>query len=156
MTLKELRLKAGLTQKQCADKLGIPYRTYIRYETLPDRENSYKYKHIFQDLEVLTKIDEEHGILTTDTIKSITKKVFDNYKIKYAYLFGSYAKGKATSKSDVDILIATDVTGLKYYGLVEELREQLGKKIDLLNLEQLNNNLDLLNEILKDGIKIYG
>lgn len=32
--LKERRLKLGLTQKQVADKLGIHFRTWRRYENL--------------------------------------------------------------------------------------------------------------------------
>ena len=156
MTLKELRQKAKLTQKQCAEQLGIPYRTYIRYETIPSRENSFIYKHIYQELESLCKVDEEHGILTIDEIVSITKGVFDEYNVSYAYLFGSYAKGKATEKSDIDILISAEITGIKFFDLVETLREKLGKKVDLLNLEQLKDNSALVNEILKDGIKIYG
>ena len=53
-------------------------------------------------------------------------------------------------------MIAYDITWLKYYGLVEELRESLKKKVDALDIEQLRNNYELLKEILKDGIKIYG
>ena len=45
---------------------------------------------------------------------------------------------------------------MKFYELVETLRENLKKKVDLLDTKQLNNNPALLNEILKDGIKIYG
>jgi hypothetical protein len=32
----------------------------------------------------------------------------------------------------------------------------LHKKIDLLDVKQLAGNAELLNEVLKDGIKIYG
>ena len=45
---------------------------------------------------------------------------------------------------------------MKFYELVEDLREALKKEVDLLNLEQLKDNLELVNEILKDGIKVYG
>ena len=45
---------------------------------------------------------------------------------------------------------------MKFYELVEDLREALKKEVDLLNLEQLKYNLELVNEILKDGIKVYG
>lgn len=59
-------------------------------------------------------------------------------------------------ESDVDLLISTPVSSLRYYEMVEALREGLKKKVDVLNVEQLKDNLALTNEILKDGIKIYG
>ena len=37
----------------------------------------------------------------------------------------------------------------------EELRTILRKKIDILTVNQLENNLELIQDILKDGIKIY-
>ena len=83
-------------------------------------------------------------------------EVFKDYPVHYCILFGSYAKGKATETSDLDLLISSDVKGIKYYGMVEKLRNTLHKKIDALNLEQLKDNLELTNEILKDGIRIYG
>lgn len=43
-----------------------------------------------------------------------------------------------------------------FFDLAETVREGLKKKVDVLNREQLNNNPDLMNEILKDGVKIYG
>ena len=45
---------------------------------------------------------------------------------------------------------------MKFIGLIEEIREALHKKVDLIRLSDLNNNIDLVNEIMKDGIKIYG
>ena len=71
-------------------------------------------------------------------------------------MFGSYAKGKALGNSDVDLLIGSSLSGIKYYGLVEELRQKLQKKIDALSFDQLKNNMELTNEVLKEGIKIYG
>ena len=52
--------------------------------------------------------------------------------------------------------ISTTVTGLEYFGLVEELRTELKKKVDLLNQNQIKDNFELTNEILTDGVKIYG
>ncbi|MBR0521484.1 MAG: nucleotidyltransferase domain-containing protein, partial [Spirochaetales bacterium] len=64
--------------------------------------------------------------------------------------------GKETEQSDVDLLVSVPLDGLKYYELVETLRERLRKKVDLLDVSQLNNNPSLMREILKDGVKIYG
>ena len=48
------------------------------------------------------------------------------------------------------------LNGLRFYELVEMLRESLKKKVDLLDESQLENNTALVREILQDGIKIYG
>lgn len=100
--------------------------------------------------------DESKRVLSVDEIKGGCEKVFSQYEVSYCYLFGSYAKGKAGENSDIDLLIATRVTGLKFFAMVEELRQTLGKKIDALDNNQLRSNQDLVNEILKDGIKVYG
>jgi hypothetical protein len=156
MALKELRTEKGLTQAECAEYLNIPYRTYCRYEAEKGKENSIKYQYMVQKLKEYGVIDEEHGILTVGQIKEVCAKVLEEYRAEYCYLFGSYAKGKATEKSDVDLLIAMPTNGLAFYEVVEVLRERLKKKVDLLDVTQLENNTALVQEILKDGIKIYG
>lgn len=154
MNLTELRKQNNITQKEAALLVGIPYRTYIRYEENPAYENTYKYRMIFSSLEESLRIDEEHGLLSVEKIKEITVPIFKKHNINYCYLFGSYAKGSANEKSDVDLLIETDLTGLKFYGLVEELRVALHKKIDLLRLKDIKNDNPIALEILKEGIKI--
>ena len=156
MTLKELRKEKKLTQAACAKYLGIPLRTYQNYETDESKADSIKYAFMLQKLEMYGFVDETHGILTIEQIKKICTDVFEKYDVGYCYLFGSYAKGIATENSDVDILIETSASGMKFYDLVESIREALHKKVDVLNREQLNGNPGLINEILKDGIKIYG
>ncbi len=156
MTLKELRKNKKLTQAECARYLEIPLRTYQNYETDISKQGTMKYIFMVKKLEEYGYIDEEHGILTIQKIKEICIEIFSNYDIEYCYLFGSYAKGKATQTSDVDLLVSTSISGIKFFDLVEALREALKKKVDVLNQEQLDNNPDLVKEILKDGVKIYG
>ena len=154
--VKELRVEKKLTQQQVADLVGISLRSYKAYENAKDKEGTIKYAYILDKLKALNPIDEEHGILDMDFIIEKCKEVFDEYPVHYCILFGSYAKGKATESSDLDFLISADVKGLKFYGLVEKLRLALHKKVDVLNLDQLKDNLELTNEILRDGIRIYG
>lgn len=156
MTLKELRKMKKLTQAACAKYLGIPLRTYQNYETDASKVGSIKYNFMVQKLEQYGFVDETHGVLTIEQIKKICSSVFEQYSVEYCYLFGSYAKGKATEVSDVDLLVSTPISGMRFYDLVESIREALQKKVDILNREQLNDNPELINEILKDGIKIYG
>lgn len=156
MTLKELRKQKKLTQVECAKYLGIPVRTYQNYENDESKNTSIKYLYMLQKLEQFGFIDESHGILSIQTIRDICNDAFSDYDVIYCYLFGSYAKGKATESSDIDLLISTSETGMRFFDLVETLREKLRKKVDVLNREQLNGNDSLLDEILKDGVKIYG
>ena len=156
MVLKQLRKKAGMTQPQCAAFLQIPLRTYKRYEADENKIERIKYQYIIERLNALGVIDEEHGKLTIEQIKEICGEIFKSYSVEYCYLFGSYSKGTATEASDVDLLISMPVDGLKFYELLELLREKLKKKVDLLDAAQLNSNPMLVQEILRDGVKIYG
>lgn len=154
--LKALRIEKKLTQQQVAELVGISLRSYKTYENEPEKANSIKYSYIIEKLKETNVIDEEHGILETKDIIEKCSNIFQKYDVNFCYLFGSYAKGKATDSSDVDLLISVNLTGLKFYGLVEEIRTVLHKKVDVLHLNQLKDNLELTQEILKDGIKIYG
>ena len=156
MTLKELRKEKGLTQAAAAKVVGVPMRTYVRYESDENKKETIKYRYIVETLQKYGVIDEERGLLTIGKIQELCAPLFEEYGVKYAYLFGSYAKGKATEKSDVDLLISMPVNGLAFYELVERLRGRLKKKIDLLDETQLEDNTALVKEILQDGIKIYG
>ncbi len=156
MALRQLREAKGLTQSKCAEYLQIPLRTYKRYESDESRVDRIKYQYIIGRLNDYGLIDEEHGKLTIEQIKEICAAVFKSYQVEYCYLFGSYSKGTETEKSDVDLLVSMPIDGLKFFELVELLRENLKKKVDLLDVAQLNNNPALFQEILRDGVKIYG
>ncbi len=154
--LKELRIEKKMTQQEVADLVGISLRSYKSYENDEEKQDTIKYNYIVEKLSKINQIDEETGILELEDIVRKCSKVFERYEVSFCYLFGSYAKGKATPVSDVDLLISANVKGLKFYGLVEEIRTALHKKVDVLDVNQLKDNIELTEEILKDGIKIYG
>ena len=134
MKLKEIRMSKNLTQSEAANILSVSVRSYKDYENVIKKANTPKYNYLCETLAKYNVIDEEHGILKLEYIKEKVKKIFDKYNVYFCYLFGSYAKGNANNKSDIDLLIDTDITGLNFFGLVEELREELHKKIDLLRI----------------------
>lgn len=153
--IKDLRTGKKLTQQQVADLLGISVRSYKSYENDPAKVGSLKYNYILDKLKEICPIDEDHGILDHEYIVQRCSDVLSDYPVKYCILFGSYAKGDAKETSDVDLLIVSDVKGIKFYEMTERLRETLNKRVDVLDLNQLKDNLDLVNEILRDGIRIY-
>ncbi len=157
MTLKELRNSKKITQDQAAKLIGVSRKTYIGYENDESKLSDFKRNSIYDVINKYGYIDEEHGVLTIDQIKDICAKVFQEYEVSFAYLFGSYARGEANSKSDVDLIVEVPSDyGIKFFGLIESLRESLCKKVDVLDTAQLKNNYTLLKNILKEGIKIYG
>lgn len=99
-----------MTQAKCAEYLGIPLRTYQNYEKDEAKASSMKYAFMMQKLQEYGYIDETHGLLTVEQIKEICAGIFKDYTVDYCYLFGSYAKGKATDTSDIDLLISTPIT----------------------------------------------
>lgn len=71
------------------------------------------------------------------TIKEVEQKIIPILKshgVSKAGLFGSVARGEATEKSDIDVLveIGPEVGLLKFIGLKLELEKALGKKVDLV------------------------
>ena len=155
-SLKEIRKRLGYTQSQAAALLKVSLRSYKSYENEPEKFGTLKYAYMVETLQKQALIDEEHGLLTVEEIKKICAEVFQDYDVEYCFLFGSYAKELAKPNSDVDLLISSTVKGLKFYGLIDKLSSELRKKVDLLDMDQLVNNPELLNEVLRDGVKIYG
>ncbi|MBO6000608.1 MAG: nucleotidyltransferase domain-containing protein [Spirochaetales bacterium] len=153
--LKAIRKTLGLTQKEVAVLAGVSLRSYKTYENEVRKKETPVYKYILELLQRKAFIDEDHGILTLDSIKDKCTEVFKQYDVEYCYLFGSYSRSEAKETSDVDLLVSTPITGMDFYGMAERLRLSLHKRVDLLGLEQLSGNPELLHDILKEGIKIY-
>ena len=159
MTLLETRKEYKLSQADAAAISDVPLRTYIRYEKDEKYGNALKRDSMIQKMLCKCEITEEKGLLTIEKIKEKVNKLFESEykdKVLFCYLFGSYAKGHATEKSDIDLCVSTSLKGLDFVGLVETLRETLHKKVDVIRFNSMGDNVELLSEIMKDGIKIYG
>lgn|GEM_PF-182348 len=149
MSLRELRKSKDLTQKEAAKIIGIPFRTYQNYEYGFVSSSSYLGRSIEKTLTEYEPYQIDKGILPLKYLVNKAEDVFAFFGIDYAYLFGSYAKGKATEKSDVDIMIHGSVTGLKFFSLQQKLESALHKKVDLVRFDDFKNNQEFLSEIVK-------
>ena len=94
-------------------------------------------------------------VYTIDTIKSALQPVFVKHSVKKAILFGSYVKGNANSNSDVDLLLDSGLRGLKFVGLIEDVRTALNKEVDVFDETHIIPNSRIFSEISKDGVVIY-
>ncbi len=88
----------------------------------------------------------------------LNKLFNDEYsnQINFCYLFGSYAKGYAKPDSDVDLYVSSSLKGFELTGLMEQIRQTLHKRVDVLRDESVLSSFELAKEIFKTGIKIYG
>lgn len=75
------------------------------------------------------------------TIVNKLKAFFPAYPVEKAWIFGSYARGEETRKSDVDILVRfdkdADISLLDYVKIMNRLKDFLHKKVDLVEEGQL-------------------
>lgn len=95
-------------------------------------------------------------VYTTEQIKSILSPIFQTYNVQSAVLFGSYAKGTPKNNSDIDILVDSNLHGLAFYGLLEDVVTSLNKSVDLIDCSEIIPNSAIDHEIKKNGVLIYG
>lgn len=68
----------------------------------------------------------------------MTKIIAEYFKpqpVLRAWLFGSYARGEENPDSDVDLLVELDESqriGLRFFGMYMDLKELLGREVDLV------------------------
>jgi predicted nucleotidyltransferase len=98
----------------------------------------------------------DNNIYEIDEIKSRLAPVFGANGVRSAVLFGSYAKGSATEKSDIDLLVDSGLKGLDFVGLAEYLREALEREVDVIDIRYVKKGSWIDDEARETGIRIYG
>lgn len=85
-----------------------------------------------------------------------TKPVFDKYPIKYAGVFGSFARGENRADSDIDIMIDyhRPFSLLRLIGLENDLKDLLQKKVDVVTENGASKYMK--QGMLKDLKVFYG
>ena len=88
-------------------------------------------------------------------IKEKTVPIAKEYGIKSMSLFGSYARGDANDKSDVDIFIDKGKMRslISYYMFVQELEKVLNCHVDVVTTGI--EDKEFLQQIMIDGVLIY-
>lgn len=90
--------------------------------------------------------------------KKIAELLKSNPNIKFAYIFGSFAKGKNRFGSDLDIavLFEKEPDLLSIGQLISELEEVVDFNVDLVSLNNLyNKNPKLAYSVIADGILLF-
>ena len=94
-------------------------------------------------------------IYTIEEIKAIAAPIAQQHGIAALYLFGSYARGEATSSSDLDFRIEKGQlrTLFQLSGLQMDLEEQFEKTTDVLTTQMLSDKF--LASIRPEEVLIY-
>ncbi len=97
------------------------------------------------------------NIISIEVIKERIIPILRKYPVNKAILFGSYAKGEATNKSDIDLYIDTNgkLKGLDFVGLLEILVDALGIDIDLFDKSHIEPDSTIMRKIQDEGLVIY-
>lgn len=159
-SLKAVRENLKLTQLEISNLIGIPVNTIRNWEQETRTPSEWTLNLLIDRIlresnEQHMFVDESTGILSFLTIKKGVIEIAEKFNIKRIYLFGSYIKGQATQNSDVDLYMESDLYGLEYFEFIEQLREKLKKKVEILSNKTIQEHSKIDEEIKKTGVLIY-
>jgi predicted nucleotidyltransferase len=134
--------------------IRIPKKIVDKLQLVEGKEIEFTYNE--KDEVVLNLYNPD---LTIDEISRKASVLFKYHNIEKAWLFGSYARGNMTNRSDIDLVIDFGNISVEEYMeltyiMTEELKILLGKDVDIINSRKITNQ-ELSIEIEKEGILIY-
>jgi len=97
-------------------------------------------------------------VYSIDDLKKLLAPVFDAYPVMRGYVFGSYSRGEADDKSDIDIFVEPS-EGFKSYdvcGILSRAMKLSGKGVDCYSSFDFDADSQTYKRILKDRVLIYG
>ena len=94
-------------------------------------------------------------IYTVPQLRDVLTPVFDRYSIRRAVLFGSYGKGIANEKSDVDLYVDSGLRGLRFVGFLDDVQRAVDKEVDLLDVTHVQPGSVIDREIRETGVLLY-
>ena len=83
------------------------------------------------------------------------KELLKNHRVKRLAIFGSYAEGRATRKSDIDFLVEFEkgVSLLDLVGLKLDLQDLLKKNVDIATPKSLSKYIR--GQVLEQAVYLY-
>jgi len=98
------------------------------------------------------------GVYSIDDLRMLLAPVFEAYPVRRGYIFGSYSRGEANDKSDIDIFIEPS-EGFKSYevcGILSRAMKLSGKGVDCYSSFDFDSDSQTYKTILRDRVLIYG
>ena len=95
-------------------------------------------------------------VFTITDIKALVKPIAEKYNVDEIYLFGSYARDEADQNSDLDFLVfgGQNFKLTMIFSLAEELRAILNKKVDVFEINEINQDSEFYKTIMKERLRV--
>lgn len=106
-------------------------------------------------------MDDEYvkRVYSLEELKEVVNSLIDDYykDVIKVILFGSYARNEARPSSDIDLMVIGNdaFRGIKTVGFMSELKEKLGKSVDLFVERNIDKESNFYKNIIKEGIVLY-
>ena len=98
--------------------------------------------------------DRRASVRTLDELKRLIVPLVSAYDVDRVYIFGSYARGEADEKSDVDIRIDADrLCAFDLCGLMARLERALNTQVDVIPTDPMST--EFLGSIRDEEVMIY-
>ena len=100
-------------------------------------------------------------ILSISAIKKTVSTYFQRHAVEKVYLFGSYAYGLQTGKSDIDLIVCPDYQQKKateFHQWHADLEMLFQKKVDLIinfSNDEAGRNFRFRRKIIRERIMLY-
>lgn len=94
-------------------------------------------------------------MLNLPQIENVIKEVAEEYKVKKVSIFGSYADGSATDKSDLDLLVEFHTTDVSLFTIIDfkySIEDRLNMKVDVVHAPLDKNALIIPKKV----VRVYG
>ena len=115
---------------------------YNKYH--PDTKGFHELQILFENLlcETTSILEGDEKMTTHEKICDAVSMTADKYNIKTAYYFGSYAAGRQTEKSDIDLLVEFHNPFVSLFAISNlsfELEARLNISVDIISLPLPND-----------------
>ena len=96
-------------------------------------------------------------MLTLNEIKETVAPLVKDYPVRRVILFGSYARGDATEKSDIDLIIDSGGTigSWEFFGLIGKIVKKMPIDVDVFELDEIKKPSRIFDSITNEGVVIY-
>ena len=83
--------------------------------------------------------------LSKNKLRSLQTYFANQPAILKVHLFGSFARGEATAKSDIDLLVSLNYdylpTGMEYFQIWDEIEALVKRKVDFVSEKSLSKRV---------------